>query len=469
VEQHGWFIDGLFSEGDARNMSSPSHALKDRVPMFIEGLFEKRLGGRGFGLHELAVMVAVVEDSVHREAQEQLLLTYKALKIPRSMALSHDIAEVVVEAYMSGFVMSTNMSEVPEDVLLTQKESMQLYYPTWLRAREFFRSIRLNHTAGQETVTFSVVSSIVREIVDTFGKFHGRQCQGLKDSLRNLEKKGSSGCVRLPDFYEKGLKADTNWLLVETPEYLRQVGVLDDSNVQNPRVLTANYINSPTNCLQPSGYYLVCCHNECDDILGQLERQLAKPSALPNEIFEALDKGSFSVPWTRGRRIPSAIQFRLAEVAEYNGGDVPLHGRLFAQWLHHVFPRECPYPHLSGSRNLQYIRDFEEETGRSAQMSDEAMASIVKNASKNVAPERNETLQKLNANFGSCAPWQDEEELLFTFQHPLPHHDAANDPHVWNFMGCFALLGAICAFIGTLMRTFKSFARFGLKSKTLHV
>jgi hypothetical protein len=472
VEQHGWFIDGLFSEGDARNMSSPSHALQNRVPMFVEGLFEKRLGGRGFGTHELAVMVAVVEDSVHREAQEQLLLTYKALSIPRSTNLSHELTELVVEAYMSGFVMNTNMSEISEERLRYQRRTMRHYYPTWLRARKFFFDIREKHTAGKDTVNFALVSGIIREIVDTFGKFHGRQCQGLKDSLKGLEKKGSSGCVQLPDFYEKGLKADTNWLLVETPEYLRQVGVLDDSNPQNPRLLTANYINSPTNCLQPSGYYLVCCHNECDDILGQLERQLAKPSASPDEILEALGRGSFSIPWIRGQQIPEAISFRLAEVAEYNGGDVPLHGRLFAQWLHHVFPRECPYPHLSGTRSLQYIRDFEDETGRSAQMSHEEMASIVQNASKKVAPERNETMQRLNANFGSGAPWQDEEELFVGFQHSIPHHDPANDPHVWNLMGCVALLGAVCAFVVTLMRTFKSVARLtklGVKTKTLYV
>merc|ERR1719352_2104482 len=81
VDQHGWFIDGLFTEGAALNASSPSHMLKNRVPMFVEGLFEKRLGGRGFGIHEMAVLVAVVENSVHQEAQTALKTTFKALGI----------------------------------------------------------------------------------------------------------------------------------------------------------------------------------------------------------------------------------------------------------------------------------------------------------------------------------------------------------------------------------------------------
>ena len=36
-------------------------------------------------------------------------------------------------------------------------------------------------------------------------------------------------------------------------------------------------------------------------------------------------------------------------MADLQDGLVPIHGRLFAQWLHYVFPRECPFPHKTGS------------------------------------------------------------------------------------------------------------------------
>merc|ERR1719160_744650 len=39
---------------------------------------------------------------------------------------------------------------------------------------------------------------------------------------------------------------------------------------------------------------------------------------------------------------------QLAEIASLHDGQVPIHGRLFAQWLHFVFPHECPYPHMGG-------------------------------------------------------------------------------------------------------------------------
>merc|ERR1712096_229 len=40
---------------------------------------------------------------------------------------------------------------------------------------------------------------------------------------------------------------------------------------------------------------------------------------------------------------------RLTDVAAQHKGVVPLHSRLFMQWMHFAYPRECPYPHLSGT------------------------------------------------------------------------------------------------------------------------
>merc|ERR1711869_78932 len=46
-----------------------------------------------------------------------------------------------------------------------------------------------------------------------------------------------------------------------------------------------------------------------------------------------------------------ALTLQLEQVAKTNGGTVPLHGRLFAQWLHYVFPRVCPFPYQTGEIN----------------------------------------------------------------------------------------------------------------------
>lgn len=471
VEQHGWFIDGLFAEGAALNTSSPSHMLKDRVPMFVEGLFEKRLGGRGFGVREMATLVAVVEDSIQSESQTELKKTYSALGLPLDTNFDEPQVELLVEVYMGGFALNTNMSNVSADYLYRQTANMIDFYPTWPRAQKFFREVRQTITPGRESYSFGEVSLIVKHLVDTFGTFHGKQCQGLKDTLTGLEKKGASGCINLPDFYEKGLKADTNWLFIESPEYLRQLGALNENDSKNPRLLTANYINGPNNCLQPTGYYMVCCHNQCDDILGGLEKQLGAPSATPMEIIAALQVNSnLNGASLRSGSLAPALRRRLSDVAEHHDGRVPIHGRLFAQWLHHVFPRECPYPHMSGSKHPQWVEDFEEETGKSSQLSDDEMAVFVLNASSTA--DSSKAAKVLAADVGSCAPWQNEEELFAPIPRTfaLPLHELEDDPHVWGVSSGIAFLAAASAFTVSLLKTCKSMTKLtNQPKKMLHI
>merc|ERR1719203_373755 len=56
------------------------------------------------------------------------------------------------------------------------------------------------------------------------------------------------------------------------------------------------------------------------------------------------------------RTLPQWLLRRLDEVAAHHGGRVPLHGRLFAQWMHYAYPRECRYPHVSGATDPSKTR-----------------------------------------------------------------------------------------------------------------
>merc|ERR1719145_94251 len=57
-------------------------------------------------------------------------------------------------------------------------------------------------------------------------------------------------------------------------------------------------------------------------------------------------------------RISAPLRTQLEEIASAHGGQVPIHGRLFAQWLHYAFPRECPFPHKAGAVSLQTPAEF---------------------------------------------------------------------------------------------------------------
>merc|ERR1719183_433364 len=61
-------------------------------------------------------------------------------------------------------------------------------------------------------------------------------------------------------------------------------------------------------------------------------------------------------------RVSPALRLQLQEIANLHHGYVPLHGRLFAQFLHYVFPQDCPFPHKAGTVSsmspLEYGDDY---------------------------------------------------------------------------------------------------------------
>merc|ERR1740129_1200592 len=67
-----------------------------------------------------------------------------------------------------------------------------------------------------------------------------------------------------------------------------------------------------------------------------------------------------------GRTLAPVLVTRLQEIATQHSGLVPLHGRLFAQWMHHAYPRECAYPHVAGTVKAQPMASYTKETNLAA-------------------------------------------------------------------------------------------------------
>merc|ERR1719199_2066072 len=97
--------------------------------------------------------------------------------------------------------------------------------------------------------------------------------------------------------------------------------------------------------------------DECEGILGRLEQLVAAPEASPSTIL-ALIPMIASATMPTNRTLSPWLRHRLDEVAKHHGGSVPLHGRLFTQWLHYAYPRECNFPHTLGSINPQRPEDI---------------------------------------------------------------------------------------------------------------
>merc|ERR550514_205065 len=211
---------------------------------------------------------------------------------------------------------------------------------------------------------FDVVARITRRASENYGKWTTtEQCQDLKLNLMRHDREGN-GRVRLVDFYKMG-NVSNNWFMEESSDYLRHVGALDESSaVRGPQVIIANYVQQPSNCLEVSGFYSICCLKQCEGLLGTIERHIRAPFASPARIVEVV-QGMINAKEDEPKNLTTQMVRQLNMVAEEHGGQVPLHGRLFSQWLHYVFPYECPYPQLTyESENYlvtsEYAKRFEE-------------------------------------------------------------------------------------------------------------
>merc|ERR1719460_725253 len=220
-------------------------------------------------------------------------------------------------------------------------------YPSWPETQEFLKEVYQSVAPKRDYLYFNDVETVIAEIGERFGHFQDIECRQLKDWLVEAEDTGVGGAgrVRISDFYGKAVHDGKNQFS-ESVDYLRQLGALDESDPSNLRVIIPNYISGPSNCLASSAYYSVCCLDECEGILGQLEQRIAAPEASPSTITKLISMiPSATMP--SNRTIAPWLKHRLDEVAQHHGGLIPLHGRLFAQWLHYAYPRECQFPHIS--------------------------------------------------------------------------------------------------------------------------
>jgi len=435
VLRHGWAIKGLEPIGGTYNSSSPAGVLKDQVPAYIEDLFEQRLEGRGFQLHELAVLAATIEHLITEEAMSRLGGAFKILggtsKIndPR-FVLSSDDASVLLDTYLTGFILAEDLpSKAPAEVhkLVKDMPDVFAYWPqTQAFARRVQREItqtsdhdavmelmlKINaehggnaqydpaaHTQDHE-LNSAALTKVIEAVGDQFGNFFDDTvCKSMKATLVKMEHRGT-GSIRLADFYKPALE-DGVWQFQESAGYLRELGVLEESDPKEPRVMIANYLLSPSNCIAASGFYSVCCKNECDGLLGRLEEMTAGPEATPAMIatmIAALPSSTVLAP----RILSDTSLQRLHDIAATHGGTVPLHGRLFTQWMHHAYPRECPYPHVSGTTDPKLPEEWGQPSGDEPIATAHEMKQYIQwstNSTRHIPAE-------------DLMPWSQEEELL---------------------------------------------------------
>merc|ERR1719384_1558468 len=239
-------------------------------------------------------------------------------------------------------------------------------FPSWHDFKLWVQDVRYTMTRERVSQSFQSednslehVIREVQEINDRLGVFQNIECRSLKGALADMEYK-NSGRVLLSDFYREGMKGE--FLFIEQVDYLRKLGALDETDPKHPSVVIPNYLGGQANCLASTSFHSVCCIDECESLLSQLERGVAAPTASPAllaELVGRLHSDTIDAP----RNLSASLVLRLSEIADHHGGTVPLHGRLFAQWMHHAFPLECPYPHAAGTTTPLTPDEWMDEAG----------------------------------------------------------------------------------------------------------
>jgi len=370
---------------------------------------------------------------------------YQQLGHPQEVRLSSTDAAQVIDTYMASYILGISPNEATQHQLLTTIEES---HPTWNQTRQFLRDVEQEVLAKEASaVSFTEVVRVAEEVAARYGRWQSSDCKAMKVQLMQMQDKAGSGRVRLANFYRGALHGD-NWHFSETVEYLRQLGALDETNPSDLRVIIPNYINSPTNCVASSSFYAVCCIDECEDLLRQLESKIGGPSASPDQIIAMISglppSSATSGNWT----VEEKLVRRLSEVADYHGnGQVPLHGRLFAQWMHYVYPEECSYPQLSGTTLPRRPEEFEEETNQDATATEEEMLRLIQEGH-----EHRSNASALEEADGSCfSMWVMEEELVVPEASLGGGAPVLESTHLFRLaMRCVAASGAVSSLLLTL-------------------
>jgi hypothetical protein len=438
VLRHGWNIKGLGANGEQWNSSSPTAVLKDQVPVYIEDMFEKRLGGRGFGLRELAVLGATIEHLIHKETVGKLGDAYNVLNYLPTTNLSQEEGYQVLDTYMMAYILGENLANLTYSGVIELNAEMPELFLAWNDTQQFVRDIGKRFTRDSEAdLDFASLANTAEVVGEEFGTFQDSECGTLKKKLIDLEYR-QTGRVKLSEFYKPAMSGA--WQFQESVGYLRQLGALDESGA-TPSVIITNYLYSQANCIASSGYYAVCCKDECEGLLGQLEEKFAGPEASASAIasmVESLPSSTVSIP----RDLTPYLRRRLDDIALHHGGHVPLHGRLFAQWMHHAFPHECPYPHLSGTTSQQSSDEWTMETGTESTATEEEMAQFI-NVTEIQAQEEQEEITL----------WSHEEELLVSRPSTVLRADLSAAPPLLR--SAMLLLAAVSLSFG-MVQSFKS-------------
>ncbi|CAJ1446590.1 unnamed protein product [Effrenium voratum] len=282
AKEHGWLIKGLEPHGHQQEVSEIHEVsiLQDKAPMLVESLLEAQRADRGLSLMDAVAMVATLERLIFDEAVLLLHAAYKLNSMAPGARLSEANLHEVLTSYLVLFEMGQKADLNNTDLHRALKSRAASAGGNWPLLMEFEQDAVKNYMfankdvrnpfLGAEEFGLDDAVEIVQNLAGDYGKWQNTECRQMKRELMDLDVEGT-GLVPLYKFYSQPENADYHF--TETENYLKDIGALQ-SNQKDSYVRIANYMTGPSNCIASSSYYSVCCLNECEGLMNELESKV---------------------------------------------------------------------------------------------------------------------------------------------------------------------------------------------------
>jgi len=356
------------SSHGSKTHKAPLLTIKSRVPDVISDVLEAGMSNKNIGLGDLTMLAATVEDLVNGENMEVLLTAYKAYSLSLLEPLNQEQFTMVLEAYLVSLLADdVNLLDKPDAAAVHQavkdaRAANPILEDTLLWVKDLAEIVNRNGHSKHNPFTkhgdgswdFSAMATLVEQILSGIGRTQNSDCATMKRELLELETNPQAeGTVDLKTFHTHHLAA-IGVPRDQSADYLKFLSALDTRDPQHPRAVVSNYVYASAMCLSTPGVLKLCCINECNSLMEALEQQIARPAAVPQlvaSVVAALPSSSVSAP----RALPGSLLRGLDQIAAQHGGQVPLHSKVFARWMHRAFPAECPNPAVPGAMHAPWV------------------------------------------------------------------------------------------------------------------
>jgi len=408
---------------------TPNHLVNDSVqvslfhaeaPASVKNAMAGSAAASGFSLDDLVAMIAMLQQLMRHSADADIMLkaAYTARKLRDDVPLNGFQSNAMLIGFFIRWHVGNKNAHVV-DLLengglsvpdMFEDWDEQMHYVTG-KAREYeykkAHDQKSNPRWNPMKRQFSFMDNfaITTEIILHYSDFWRTECARLKDLVATMDY-GSTGRVLLKDFHLAALNGE--WRFSESKEYLKEIGALEESDA-GPRILVANYIEGPGNCMVATEHYRVCCPSDCEEHLQEIESAVAFPFASVDLLLSIVNNMTSGMDDEKPDVSPF-LRMQLSQIAHVHGGKVPIHGRLFAQWLHYLFPRDCPFPHKSGVASDKYLNEY----GSDSMASKEELSKVRPAHRTDMTDGKNLSAgsENVTAFADWMSEWSDDEELI---------------------------------------------------------